>query len=197
MNLELIYYLLYSRYGNSVIASSDQNRFKFQLFSTIFQYGPTWAKELDIQKKIRETDISEFQKGNTNLINQAANPSMEPSTQTRDELPYINSQNVSKTTRSIADGYALVLSLLKEDVTESFLKRFQKLFLTVVEPESASWYITYPDDYNYEAVETSPGNTYDGVTMTKNFRNMYFTQIYSDFESFESDWNETIFSKEI
>ena len=35
-----LYYLLYSRYANDVIASSDLNRFKYNLFSIIWQYGP-------------------------------------------------------------------------------------------------------------------------------------------------------------
>ena len=35
-DLEILYYLLYSRYGNSVIAASDENRFKYQLFSSGF-----------------------------------------------------------------------------------------------------------------------------------------------------------------
>lgn len=140
--ITLIYYLLYSRYGNSNIASSDETRFKFQLFSIVFQYGPNWKRELEIQKELRELDIEEFQKGNTNIVNNASNPSIAPTTQTTEELTYINAQNVSKTKRSKADGYALLLSLLKDDVTEKFLDRFKKLFLTIVEPEEPLWYIT-------------------------------------------------------
>lgn len=33
IKLDLIYALLYSRYGNSNIASSDENQFKYKLFS--------------------------------------------------------------------------------------------------------------------------------------------------------------------
>ena len=36
-NLEILYYLLYARYGNSHIASSDENQFKYQVYATIFQ----------------------------------------------------------------------------------------------------------------------------------------------------------------
>lgn len=189
MNLELVYYLLLARYSNSVIASSDENRFSYQLFSIIFQYGPSWAKELEIQKELRALDVSAFQKGNVNIVNVAGNPSGAPSTQDTDELPYVQNQNVSKTTRNIADGYALQLSLLKEDVTEDFLRRFQKLFLTIVEPEAALWYVTYGDGDE----ETDDGNIYDGVTMTRNFRNRYFSQIYPTYEEFLADWNSTPF----
>lgn len=142
----LIFYLLYSRYGNSSIASSDENQFKYKLFSIVFQYGPTWQKELDVQKRIRALNVEDFQKGTQSIVNNAANPSTQPSTLDTEELPYVNQQNVSKTTRSIADGYALMLSLLKEDVTETFLRRFQKLFLTIVEPERPLWYITDPTE---------------------------------------------------
>ena len=143
--LEFIYYLLYSRYGNSSIASSDETQFKFHLFSLIFQYGPTWLKELEIQKEIRNSTLEDFRLGSTNVINNAVNPSTAPTTQSLDELPFIENQNVSKTKRSKADGYALMLSLLKEDVTEKFLKRFQKLFLTIVQPERPLWYVTEED----------------------------------------------------
>lgn len=146
LNTELIFMLLYSRYANSSIAASDENRFKYQLFSIIFQYGPTWQKELQVQKEIRALDLEELRKGTSNLVNNAANPSGAPSTQTADELPFINQQNVSKTTRSIADGYALLLSLLKDDVTENFIRRFQKLFLTIVEPQEPLWYATIPTE---------------------------------------------------
>lgn len=143
---DLIFMLLYARYGNSNIASSDENRFKQQLFSIIFQYGPTWQKELSIQKEIRTLSIDVFQEGTRNTVNNATNPSTQPSTVDTEELPYVNQQNVSKTKRSKADGYALMLSLLKEDVTEDFIRRFQKLFLTIVEPELPLWYKTYPEE---------------------------------------------------
>lgn len=145
-NFNLIYYLLYARYGNSSIASSDENQFKYKLFGMIFQYGPAWAKQLQIQKEIRAKNISDFQLGTKNITNNASNPSSAPSTSTLTELPYINQQNTSTTKRSMADGYALMLSLLKEDVTETFISRFQKLFLTIVAPELPLWYVNDPEE---------------------------------------------------
>ncbi len=41
----------------------------------------------------------------------------------------------TKNKRSKIEGYALVESLLKRDVTEEFLSKFKKLFRTIVEPE--------------------------------------------------------------
>lgn len=192
MKLDLIYYLLLSNYANSVIASDDENRFKYKVFSTIFQYGPTWAKELEIQKEVRSLTAEDLQEGVRNITNVAANPSTTPSTQDTEELPYVNNQNVSKTKRSKADGYALLLSLLKDDVTESFMKRFKPLFLNIVEPERPLWYATYDD-----GATTDPGNLYDGVTLFGNFRNRYFSQIFPTFEDFETEWNSTVFAQNI
>ena len=39
-NLNLTFYLLYARYGNSAITNRDVHQFKYKLFSTIFMYGP-------------------------------------------------------------------------------------------------------------------------------------------------------------
>ena len=50
----VLFYLLYSRYVNNTIASSDLTRFKYKMFGTVWQYGPTWEKKLDIQKMLRE-----------------------------------------------------------------------------------------------------------------------------------------------
>ena len=52
-NQTLLYYLLYAKYGNSPIANRDENQFKYKVFGTIFQYGPTWQKRLSIQETLR------------------------------------------------------------------------------------------------------------------------------------------------
>lgn len=142
----LTFYLLYAKYGNSHIAYSDENQFLYQIHSIMFQYGPTWAKELDIQKQIRELSLAELREGSRSITNLAENPSIAPSTQNTEELPYVNSQNVSKTTRSIADGVALLQALLQKDVTEEFTNKFKKLFLTVVAPECPLWYATTAEE---------------------------------------------------
>lgn len=140
-----LYYLLVARYGNSTIASDDENQFKLKVFSIIFMYGPTWEKRLEIQKELRNLNIEELQKSATAIYNHSYNPSTEPSTQTLEELRTINDQNVTKHKRSKTDAYALLLSLLETDVTEEFLSKFKKLFLQVVSPELPLWYLTQAD----------------------------------------------------
>lgn len=137
-----LYYLIYSRFGNSVIASSDTNRFKYDLFGTIFSYGPTWEKKLDIQEKLRNLTDDELFAGATQIYNHAYNPGTAPSTGTLDELPAINEQNTSKYKKDKMSGYAMLVNLLDTDVTESFISKFKKLFITVVQPELPLWYAT-------------------------------------------------------
>lgn len=139
-NATTLYYILYSRYANSYISSSDTNRFKYDLFTIIWQYGPAWQKKLEIQKKLRELSDDQLLEGSRQIYNNANNPSNYPSNFTDDELQYINNQNVTKNRKGKLEGYALLLSLLEDDVTESFIKRFKKLFLTVVYPEAPLFY---------------------------------------------------------
>ena len=141
-SITTLFYLLYARYGNSHIASSDETQFKYKLFSTIFMYGPTWEKRLEIQKKLREMDEDELRESAKAIYNHSFNPSTAPSTDTLDELTTINDQNVTKHKRSKTDAYALLLGLLETDVTNEFIDKFKKLFLTVVEPELPLWYVT-------------------------------------------------------
>lgn len=127
----ILYYLLYSKYGNSHIASSDEYRFKTRVFSIIWQYGPTWEKEVEIQKAIRETPLEDVVSGAKIIYNQSYNPSTLPSTSTLEELTTINAQNVTNYKKTAMEAYSIILSLLSEDVTEKFLYRFRDLFRVV------------------------------------------------------------------
>lgn len=140
-DLNTLYYLLYARYGNSHIASSDENQFKYKVFSTIFMYGPAWEKRLDVQKKLIGLSDDEILVGSSAIYNQALNPSQAPSTQTLEELDYINQQNVTKYKKSKLEAYAVLTELIKTDVTEQFIGKFKKLFITIVEPELPLWYV--------------------------------------------------------
>ena len=139
-NAETLYYLLYSRYGNSNIASTDENQFKYKVFSIIFMYGPSWQKRLDIQTKLMALSDDELIKGSTAIYNTAINPGTSPSTQSLEELTYINNQNTTKYKKSKLEGYAALYALIETDVTEEFMGKFKKLFITIVEPTLPLWY---------------------------------------------------------
>ena len=137
-----LYYLLYARYGNSSIANSDENQFKYKIFSTIYIGGATWAKKQEIQDKLREMTEDEILAGTKAINNHAFNPQTAPTTNTVDELEYINEQNTTKYKKSKLDGYALLWAILNDGVTETFLREFRYHFLVVVEPQLPLWYVT-------------------------------------------------------
>ena len=141
-SVSTIYYLLYAKYGNSVIAAADVNQFKYQVFVKIFRYGPTWEKRLQIQKDLRTATIEDLQIGSKQIYNHAYNPSTAPTTDTLDEISYINDQNVTKSKKGILETYSFLYDMLETDVTGEFIEKFRNLFLVIVAPERPLWYIT-------------------------------------------------------
>lgn len=140
--IETIYYLLYAKYGNSHIAYTDENQFKYALYSIIWQYAPTWKKRLDIQDKIRGLSEDELRSGARAIYNHAFNPSTAPSTSTMEELLTINDQNTTNYKKSKLEAYGILWELLKTDVTDTFLTKFKKLFIVVTAPDYPLYYTT-------------------------------------------------------
>lgn len=149
-NAMTLYYLLYGKYGNSSIANYDENQFKYKLFSVIFQYGPTWEKRLDIQDKLRKLTEADLLNGSTAIYNRALNPESTPTTQTKEELDYINEQNVQKRTKSKIQAYSELMALLETDVTAEFLSKFSICFKKFVQP-GTFLYVTEEDEDDDEA----------------------------------------------
>lgn len=141
-NISTLYYLLYAKYGNSHIANSDETQFKYKLFGTVFSYGPTWEKRLDMQNELRTMSDDELIKGSKQIVNHSYNPSTAPSTATLEELTTINEQNTNNYKRSKLDAYAFLWDLLATDVTTEFINKFKSLFLIIVEPQLPLWYVT-------------------------------------------------------
>lgn len=141
-DLEVLFCMLYARYGNSHIAFSDENQFKFALFTTVYQYGPTWAKRLSIQKSLRTMSEGDLTIGGKAIYNHSYNPSTAPSTSTLDELTTINDQNTTNYRKSKLEAYANLMALLETDVTEEFLTKFRKLFIKVLAPDRPLLYTT-------------------------------------------------------
>lgn len=141
-DVSLVYYLLYARYGNSPIANRDINQFKFKIYSVIFQYGPTWEKRLEVQKKLRELNEEELRTGAKAIYNAAFNPSTAPATSSLEELEYINQQNTTGYKKSKLEAYSILWEALKSDVTGEFIKKFENCFKKFVRPEHPLLYIT-------------------------------------------------------
>lgn len=140
-----LYYLLLSRYANSHIASSDEERFKYEMMQIIFRFGPTWEKQLEIQDSLRALTDDQITLGNKQIFNHAYNPSSDPSTGSTQELNFINEQNVTTNKRGKLEAYANLNALLERDVTGDFLNQFKKLFTTFT-PECPIRYLTHLEE---------------------------------------------------
>ncbi len=140
-NLKIVYMLLYGRYGLTEIKSMTLEKFKTALFSIIFQYGPTWEARLKIQDKVRELiDSENFLDGSKVIYNHAFNPSTEPSTDTLEELPFINEQNTTNYKKDEIKAYAEAWDMIVTDVTEIFINKFGSLFSAFVNPFGFGYY---------------------------------------------------------
>lgn len=133
--LELVYNLLYANYGLDEITNMTLENFKYKLFATIWQYGGEWKKKLDIQDKLKGLDLdSEVLQGSKAIYNHALNPETDPSTQSLEELTYINEQNTTNYKKSKMDAYLELYQLLNSNVTDWFMRKFSKLFKSFVSP---------------------------------------------------------------
>ena len=180
-NALMTYLLLFSRYGNNPIANYDVTQFKNKIFTTIWQYGPAWEKRLKMQEDIRGLTLEEITTGtktgwtsdgsqsqtntgsDTTINNHAYNPSTAPSTQSTNELDYIDQQQVAKgsntstisgsdnknteqtVTKSKMDAYAQLWDLVATDVTNAYISKFKNCFKQFISPERNMVYVTEDD----------------------------------------------------
>ena len=177
-NALMTYLLLFSRYGNNPIANYDVTQFKNKIFTIIWQYGPAWEKRLSMQEDIRNLTLQEITQGtktdwssegtqsqnnsgtDTTINNHAYNPSTAPTTQTTNELDYIDQQQVAKgtatstiqgtdskttgqvVTKSKMDAYAQLWDLVATDVTNDYIGKFKNCFKQFIAPERNMIYVT-------------------------------------------------------
>ena len=148
-DLKLIWLLLIGRFADSTIKPfNTYGAFKVRFMSRVWQHAPAWKKNLDIQNKLRSLSLedgSDIYKGASAIYNSAMNPNTTPSTGTDQELNFINNQNVTKHKKSKLEGLALLSDLLKNDVTEQFLRRFDDFFKTIIYSGKTLLYSTEGD----------------------------------------------------
>ena len=130
----LTWQLIASKFANTPIRSESESQFKLGVFGIMVSEAPTWARRLELQKSIRELSEADLMAGETNIANRAENPDEAPTTNTMDELTYINIQTTNKQKRSKVQAYALLDSLLQNDLTETYVRRFNSLFKRVLVP---------------------------------------------------------------
>lgn len=151
-DLKLIWLLLIGRFADSTIKPyNTYGAFQVRFMSRVWQHAPAWKKNLDIQNKLRSMSLedgSPIYEGSKAIHNSALNPGTAPSTQDTEELNFVNNQNVSKYKKSKLEGLALLSDLLKNDVTEQFLRRFDDFFKTIIYTGREYLYETYIGDEN-------------------------------------------------
>lgn len=136
-NVTKLYYLLYAKHANDPICAMDVEHWKYMVWDVIYQHGPTWQKELEVQKILRGLSEEELKEGSKTINNIGRNPSTAPSTNNNEELKTINEQSVYKNRNSKVGGYARLLDLLDSDVTSRFLSKFDDLFSLFVRTRPA------------------------------------------------------------
>lgn len=137
-HLELCYYLLYQQYGNSHVANSDENQFKYKLYTIIWQYGPVWQKKIELQEKIRALTEEEIREGSKSISDHSYNPSTELNSS--GEIDTVNEQDRNRVKRNKVDAYASQWDMLDAQPTTDFINKFKPLFLIITEPQEPLLY---------------------------------------------------------
>lgn len=140
------YYLLYSKYGNTPIAGTDQEQWKMKMFSIMCSYGPLWERKKGVLKSIRELTETELLLGAKQIYNHAFNPSTTPATGDLDELTYINEQNTTSNKKAKLEAYSLLWSALHADPTKSYLDEFKVCFSRFVGNQFPIIYVTEEEE---------------------------------------------------
>lgn len=130
-NCKTLFALLYANFAESHFANDNIVQSKLKIFKTIWQYGPTWEKKLEIQASLRALDLADLQEGAKQIVNHANNPNTAPSTTALEELEYIDEQHATNYKRNKVDAYGSLWNMLATDVTEEFINKFRKIFVFV------------------------------------------------------------------
>ena len=141
-NLTTLFYLLYARYGNSHITNNDENQFLYKVASTIFMYGPSWEKRLEMQDKLHDLTDEDLIKGSLAVYNIANAPGTITDGELDQEgkLTYLSGQNTTAYRKNKVEAYATLTNLMEKDVTKEFIDKFANFFLKIVEPYDPLWY---------------------------------------------------------
>lgn len=131
--IKLTFWLLAARFGDqAIIGYTDVDRWKLRLFSTVYTYGPVWAKKTSLQKQIRSLTIDQLKETGKMINNTALNPNNDPTTE---ELDYISSQNTSKSTMADVDALNIQYVTLNDGLDREYTDHFTKLFSKFLLPD--------------------------------------------------------------
>lgn len=143
----VLYYLMISRWANSHPKSSDENRFIMSLFGIVMMYGPSWEARLKVQKEFRDLiGTDELFTGATNINNHALNPGGAPTMDSFNPLNKINDQTANRRIKPKLEAYSGLMAMIKTDVSDQFLDKFDGLFRNMLEPDGNLYYTTTPEE---------------------------------------------------
>lgn len=145
-DINAIYALLCAEYMNEHVRSASEDRFKLAVMKTIFSYGPTWQREMEMQDKLLDMTDADMLKGSKQLYNHAANPNTTPAVSSVEELTYIDDQNATHNFRNALDAYGDLMSLLDDKPTERFISKFKPLFGVIAYPGNTIYFESEEDE---------------------------------------------------
>ena len=182
--LQTTYYLLYGRYGNDPIAGTDKERFKYSIFSVIFEYGPSWKQKLAIQEELQKLDLTstDLIYGTTIFYNRAENPNGPPTTSSFQALDGINGQSTNAIKRGKLEGLQYLYSLLETDITAQYIERFKHCFRRVFSPDLSRLYRPIPGTYLEPDPENNFLNDYGKYSVST------FQEVWPSYEEFKADY---------
>lgn len=145
--IPVLYYLMISRWANSHPKSSDENRFIMSLFGVVMMYGPSWEARLKVQKEFRDLiGNDELFTGSTSINNHALNPGGAPTMDAFDPLNKINDQTANRRIKPKLEAYSGLMAMIKTDVSDQFLDKFDHLFRNMLDPDGNLYYTTTPEE---------------------------------------------------
>lgn len=147
------FFLLFAKYGNNPIAGDDVGQFKMQIFSIMFAYGPTWERKQEVQESIRNLSEEDLLKGAKQIYNHAYNPNSAPSTNTLEEITYINDQNTANHKKAKIEAYSILWGALHGEATNEYVGKFKKSFSVFVDKMPAPFYIDNDEDFEIEGAD--------------------------------------------
>lgn len=143
---ERLWLLIMSKYGDSHVRYTNETLFALRLFTEVNCYWPmVLAVERD-QKRLRDADNVDFQRGGKMVTNTGAHNTSNVQTNAEEGAVQLNAQNVTSTERNelgviIDRGLAY-----KADEEDRFLDKLRPLFIQILQEQRDLLYITEVDD---------------------------------------------------